>query len=131
MKEHADKEAEERMYVEVNTDAKMFGEGELIGVVQGILDDRRVDHKYRINNGKLEESYSYYDKGELFFQSEWEFPPNTRLDKKGERIIRLVPDCQGDEEPINEWLHTVPARHMLEDITEAWDDMKQRAKNSN
>lgn len=131
MKEHADKEAEERMYVEVNTDAKMFGEGELIGVVQGILDDRRVDHKYRINNGELEESYSFYDKGELFLQSEWEFPPDTRLDKKGERIIRLVPDSQGEKEPINDWIHTVPARNMLEDITEVWDDMKQRAKNSN
>ena len=131
MKEHAYEEAKERMHAEIKTDAKMFGEGELIGIVRGVLDNRQVDHKFRITNGKLEESYNYYNNGELFSQSGWEIAVNARLDEKGERIISGVTDLpeERDGTPINEWLHTVPAQNLLEDITEVWDNVKSRSEN--
>lgn len=131
MKEHAYEEAKERMHAEIKTDAKMFGEGELIGIVRGVLDNRQVDHKFRINhNNELEELYNFYDNGELFSQSEWVIAVDARLDEKGERIISGVTDLpeERDGTPINEWLRTVPARNLLEDITEIWDEMKSRSE---
>lgn len=54
MMEYDIEEARELMHAEIDTGARMFGEGEFLGVVRGTLDDRRVDHKFRINNGILE-----------------------------------------------------------------------------
>lgn len=75
--------------------------------------------------------YNYYFRGELFCQTKWTGAASARLDESGERIISGVVHSseKRDGTPIEEWLHTVPARNLLEDITEVYRDMWEQQKN--
>lgn len=118
--------ARERMHTEVHTNVSMAGEGELIAVVRGILGNRTVDHRIRIQDNTLEEMYNYYYKGEMFEEGEWHSVEGThRLSEDGRKVISGEMPSDVSESPIDEWVTNSPVHNMIEDITEIWEKIRE------
>lgn len=121
--------AKAKIHAEIVTDVQAFGEGTLIGVIKGRLDNREVVHKFRTRNSELEEMYMFYHKSKLIHQIGWVSVINVCFKPDNGVIINGKTDLpeQNSGTPIKEWLHTVPTRNLLEDLTEVWSDVYQRS----
>jgi len=119
--------AKEKLHTEVHTNVSSPGEGELVAVVRGKLDNRTLDHKIRIRENTLEEAYNYFDNGELFESGQWREVPNHHLSDDGKRVISGQTPSDHGESTIEEWLHGTPVPNMIDDLTELWVDAKEES----